>query len=235
MNINNLIEDIKYFYQILNLAENTTNGKQILGTKGKPSNFPDRGVYFFFEPVENRCEFGSGFKVIRVGTHALRLGSKSSLWDRLRQHKGYVTGRHPLGGNHRGSIFRKHVGNAIINKNKIPLSQSENWGCGSSSSKEIRDREYPIEIEVSKYIRSLPFIWMEIYDPSGPESVRGYIERNSIGLLSNCMKYKIDQPGPNWLGFYTNNSAIISSGLWNVNHVSDEYDSSFLEVLRKLI
>jgi hypothetical protein len=152
----------------------------------------------------------------------------------LRQHRGNLGGINPNGGNHRGSVFRKHVGYALINQIDDSTRNSESWGVGSSATKEIRDLEYPIEIEVSKYLKSMPFIWVEINDEPGPESLRGYIERNSIALLSNYRKKIIDQPSENWLGFFTKNSAIIDSGLWNVNHVREEYESNFLEVFRKL-
>ena len=81
----------------------------------------------------------------------------------------------------------------------------------SNSTKEIRNLEYPIEVKVSKYIRRMPFIWIEINDPSGPKSLRGYIERNSIALLSNYSENKIDLPSTNWLGLTTKNSVIINS------------------------
>ena len=31
----------------------------------------------------------------------------------------------------------------------------------------------------------MPFLWLEVPDPPGPDSLRGYIERNAIVLLSN--------------------------------------------------
>lgn len=235
MKANIRLNDLKIFYQTLNDIEKSINGTHLLRDLDKNLNISKQGVYFFFEPGEERKESGFGNRVVRVGTHGLKTGSCSTLQDRLRQHRGNIKGKNPSGGNHRGSVFRKHVGNALINQTNYSQRFSENWGIGSSSSKEIRDLEYPIEKDVSKHIRSMPFIWIEINDPPGPESLRGYIERNSIALLSNYCKEKIDQPSSNWLGLYTNNSAIIGSGLWNVNHVSDEYEPSFLEILGNII
>ena len=66
--------------------------------------WPQRGVYFFFEPGEVRAD-GSD-RVVRVGTHALTATSQATLWGRLRQHRGRLAGLHPGGGNHRASVFR---------------------------------------------------------------------------------------------------------------------------------
>jgi hypothetical protein len=67
-------------------------------------------VYFFFEDGEVRAD--GGLRLVRVGTHALTATSKATLWGRLRQNRGQVGGRSPGGGNHRGSVFRRHVGAA---------------------------------------------------------------------------------------------------------------------------
>jgi hypothetical protein len=37
-------------------------------------SWPRRGVYFFFENGEMRSETGTGPRVVRVGTHAMRSG-----------------------------------------------------------------------------------------------------------------------------------------------------------------
>ena len=36
--------------------------------------------------------------------------------------------------------------------------------------------------------------------PRGPDSQRGYVERNSIALLNSFIGEPIDPPSPNWLG-----------------------------------
>jgi hypothetical protein len=73
--------------------------------------WPQRGVYFIFEGGENRA-LENSLRVVRVGTHAVSQGSKSTLWSRIKTHKGSTDGF----GNHRSSIFRLHVGEAFINK-----------------------------------------------------------------------------------------------------------------------
>ena len=72
--------------------------------------FPRQGVYFFFEPGELRANPSGVHRVVRVGTHAVSAKSKSTLWSRLRAHRGSVDGR----GNHRGSVFRQHLEGALL-------------------------------------------------------------------------------------------------------------------------
>jgi hypothetical protein len=149
-----------------------------------------------------------------------------------------LSGKYPGGGNHRGSIFRLHLGTALIAKQELTGKAVEMWGVGSSSPTEhTRDDEYPLERGVSEHIRSMPFLWIRIEDEPGPESLRGTIEDNAVALLSNynTPSHPIDPPSDSWLGRWAANEAIRRSGLWNVNYVSDAYHRAFLEQLQALI
>jgi len=77
----------------------------------------------------------------------------------------------------------------------------------------------------------MPFLWVDIGDEPGPESRRGYIERNSIALLSNYGKVAIDPPADQWLGRHSDRERVKQSGLWNSNHVDENYDPAFLDEL----
>jgi hypothetical protein len=68
-------------------------------------------------------------------------------------------------------------------------------------------------------------------DEPRPTSVRGVIERNSMGLLSNYRRPVLDPASPNWLGSYCDRERVPGSGLWNNNHVDEGYDPAFLDVL----
>ena len=81
----------------------------------------------------------------------------------------------------------------------------------------------------------MPFLWLAIDDDAGPESLRGFIERNSIALLSNMGKEPLDAPSPNWLGHRCDRVRVRGSGLWNNNHVEEAYDSRFLDTFEKLV
>jgi hypothetical protein len=63
----------------------------------------------------------------------------------------------------------------------------------------------------------MPFLFLSIDDEPGSESMRGYIERNAIGLLSNHGKPKLDPPSTNWPVIVID-ERVRSSGLWNSNH-----------------
>jgi hypothetical protein len=231
------LQHVQRFYEILAKLEESLGGKRTLGTIDGAMTCPRRGVYFFFEPGEVRTTSGLGLRVTRVGTHALKAGSKSTLWGRLRAHRGTQTGLRPGGGNHRGSVFRLHVGTALTSRDDWPEEIAARWAVGSSAKREVRAREYPLEQAVSQYIRKMPFLWLGVDDEPGPASLRGYIERNVIALLSNygCREAVIDPSSSEWLGNWAASEPIQRCGLWNVNHVSEEYDSELLEVLERQV
>ena len=190
---------------------------------------PSKGVYFFFELSEKRTQTETCGRVVRVGTHGLKSGSKSTLWKRLAQHRGNLSNE---GGNHRGSIFRLLIGQALQVRNGVQL---ETWGKGNTAGREVREQELFLEQAVSSYISQMPVVCLRISDIAGPNSLRGYIERNAIALLSNHNKQAIDPASPYWLGTFSNREKVVSSGLWNSNHVDEEYDPVFLDVLERLV
>jgi NAD(P)-dependent dehydrogenase (short-subunit alcohol dehydrogenase family) len=115
------LEDVKRFYEILEALENKLGGKRTLANCNGRMGWPEREVYFFFELGEYRSTSGVGMRVVRVGTHALTEKSKTTLWNRLSQHQGTIKSG---GGNHRGSIFRHHVGTALIARDVRGLFQT---------------------------------------------------------------------------------------------------------------
>jgi|CZCB01.1.fsa_nt_gi hypothetical protein len=222
--------DLECFYSILEELKSKTGFRKLLECHGK-MDWPRRGVYFFFEPGETRAGSDS-LRVVRVGTHGLKQGSKATLWQRLRQHRGTIKGKAAGGGNHRCSIFRLHVGTAIMNRQGIDIPT---WGRGSSASQSIRQGEIRLECLVSQTIGNMPLLFLEVDDPTGPDSLRGYIERNAIGLLSNYQRLPIDKPSLQWLGKYCAHPYVQNSGLWNLDHVTASYDPAFLRVLKRLV
>jgi hypothetical protein len=191
-------------------------------------SWPKRGVYFFREPGENRTDTGKGPRIVRVGTHALKSGSGTKLWTRLSQHKGQQASG---GGNHRGSIFRLIVGASLISRDERDRST---WGNGNTAPRDVRSGELALERQVSLVIGAMPFVWVSLGDEASPESRRGYIERNSIALLSNRNKVPLDIPSREWLGRHCDRDRVRESGLWNSNHVDDDYDPAFLDELDRL-
>ena len=223
------IGDLERFYAILEDLSETTGGTRLLSACTGRMDWPIRGIYFFQESGEIRTDTGSGPRIVRVGTHALKAGSRTTLWNRLSQHKGPAkTG----GGNHRGSIFRLIAGTALMNDNELTVPT---WGQGSSAPRLVRDKEQELERLVSKTIGAMPFLWLAIADDPDPDSLRGYIERNAIALLSNYNKPPVDLPSSQWLGHHCNRVKVRDSGTWNQNHVDEPYDPAFLDELEDLV
>ena len=224
------IDDLQRFYSLLlALEENLAGARHLANCSGRMS-WPKRGVYFFMEPGETRSHSGRGPRIVRVGTHALKAGSGATLWKRLYQHKGVARSG---GGNHRGSIFRLIVGTALLERDAIDC---DSWDDRRSSAPPVvRERELPLERAVSLVIGNMPFLWLSVDDEPGPQSLRGFIERNAIALLSNYGKPPIDPPSGSWLGSYCTREKVRTSGLWNSNHVDERYDPAFLDKLASLI
>lgn len=221
------------FYTLLaRLAEAPGQGRPLRELSAR-SSLPERGVYFFREPGEHRAANPNASRVVRVGTHAVSSGSKSTLYKRLKTHLGTKSS----GGNHRGSIFRLHVGTALLARNGTSLPT---WGIGSSaplalrSSESARFAEEACEKRVSEYIGAMSVLWVHVPDEAGPHSMRAVIERNSIALLSNQF-VPIDSASASWLGRFSPRVEIRDSGLWNLNYVREVYDPLFLDKLEPFV
>lgn len=172
--------DLGLFYVLLKKLERSLGGKRVLSQCTGRMDWPERGVYFFFEDGEFRTELPTESRVVRVGTHMVSRGSKAMFWRRLHAHRGTEDGR----GNHRGSIFRLHVGKALTNRSAGKICVPT-WGQGQNAPASTRKKERELEEKVSEYLGKMPFLWLNVPDSAGPDSDRAYIERNSIGLLSN--------------------------------------------------
>ena len=216
-------ENLEKFYELLNEVIKKFP-KRTLASISRES-LPEKGVYFFFEPGEIRQD-GNSERVVRVGTHAVRTNSEAILFERLKLHKG----SQDLSGNHRASVFRKLIGYSIIQKENMNFP---NWGKQSGVGEQIRTSEKPLEKKVSEYIITLPFTVLEVPGPSSRNNDRAFIEKNTIALLSNFNRERIDCCSKNWLGRYSPKK-ICCSGLWNSQYVSNQkIEENFLDTFRK--
>lgn len=220
-------------YDLLYRLKDRTDGWYFLDDCHGRMDWPDWGVYFFFHHDETRNST-EHLRLTRIGTHAVSEGSSTSLWNRLRNHRGAKRGTYEGGGNHRGSVFRKRVGEAIIERDDL-YDDYPDWGVGSSAGRERRLSELDLERQVSENIRQLPFLFVRIDDVPGPDSDRSYIERNAIALASNFQSVSIDTRNQDWLGHHSPVDEIRESGLWNINHVDEKYDTDFLDRLETVI
>jgi len=219
---------LERFYQLLSCLRAGIGGPRHLQECNGRMGWPKRGVYFFLEPSEPRVGH-LDLRVTRVGTHAVGRGAKSSLWGRLRTHKGLEQG----GGSHRSSVFRLHVGAALITRGN-KRSKYQYWGGPASSEPESRIREQELEAEVSRHIGSMEVLAIDVGDLPSPASDRAYIERNAIALLSVTGAF-VDPPTGTWLGLDSPSSVIRRTGLWNLQHSEANFDARFLDVLETYI
>src|SRR5262249_17093801 len=126
---------------------------------------PKQGVYFFFDDAEP-TKFSTAIpRLVRVGTHGVSAGSVATLRNRLRTHLGTRSGA----GNHGASVFRLHVGRAIIERDGLQ-QRYPNWGKGQSASRDITEVEAPLEFKVSEYIANLRVLFIPILDNAGTGS-----------------------------------------------------------------
>jgi hypothetical protein len=229
----NLASDLDRFYAILAPLEIAIRQGQALSSYAGQRSFPERGVYFFREPGERRPTKELTSRIVRVGTHAVSAGSKSTLWHRLRAHLGTQSGS----GHHRSSIFRLHVGAALLSRDRVKIAS---WGVGSSVPPKVRSdpvamqEEAAHEKRVSEYIGAMSLVWIDVPDAAGANSMRAMIEKNSIALLSNNLS-PLEPTSTGWLGSYSPRKEIRESHLWNLNYVDQLYDPRFLDHLQTAV
>lgn len=229
----NPLADLHRFYEILGRLDASHRQGLPLRAYSGASRLPARGVYFFREAGEEMSIRSNAPRIVRVGTHAVSANSKSTLWQRLRAHLGTRIGA----GNHRGSIFRLHVGAALLARDQVDIPT---WGLGSSAPPALRESKTAQEIEsawehkVSEYIGAMTVLWVDVPDEPSPNSLRAVLERNAIALLSN--RFTPLQPASaGWLGNQSPRDEIRWSGLWNLNYVDKGYDPGFLDLFESVV
>jgi len=129
--------------------------------------------------------------------------------------------------------------------NREAIGKIESWGLKSDprhaaahlnlSLEQMKAEEAPLEGMVSHYIGAMPFLWLAVEDEPGPGSDRSVVERNSIALLSNYGKSAVDPQSSGWLGGYCDRHKVCLSGLWNNNHVDEDYHPDFLARFENLL
>jgi hypothetical protein len=166
-----------------------------------PSSLPRNGIYFFFEDGEV-IDFGRNYRdrIVRVGTHT----KDNRFRTRIRQHYGQVNSER---GNKNGSIFRKHVGGALLRCLDTEHPALPDWYHNKVKGPEEH------EIAVSRRLRqTFTFVCFEV--PTAAER----LELESA-LIAQLAQYPIGSPSPSWLGYFAKNESIRTSGLWNTQRV----------------
>jgi hypothetical protein len=219
--------DLMRFYRLMEELQALNGGLQRLASAKPDHPWPQRGVAWFFEKGELRSESGSGPRIVRVSTHALKPELNSTLWERLSA---------DASGSHRVSVFRTLVGLSL--RDLTGHTEPQGWGRERAAGENpaAPDKaETALESAVSLYIGQMPFVVLAVDDEPGPRSARAFIERNSIALLSNYARPPIDPPSPAWLGRRCGREKVRQSGIWNTGHVDAAYDPSFMETMKSLM
>ncbi|GAA1846081.1 hypothetical protein [Actinomadura bangladeshensis] len=215
-------KDTERFYFLLGRLEERIGGPRLLRNCDHATGWPKYGVEFFLEEGQFRTG-GDGLRVVRVGSHALRATSQATFWGRLAQHRGPVSGANAGVGNHRGSIFRHHIGTALQQVDDWPADVVQSWRQTKVSPAQHK-AEGPFEQAVSEHITAMPLLWLDVPDREQRKSIRA----NSISLLSQ-RNGGVHRTTSGWLGLHAENEHVRTSGLWNSDHVDDPYDPSFLD------
>lgn len=214
----------KQFFKLMRDVWLDQEKGRIIGQTNGRQEWPRQGVYFILS-ASNALYKGLP-RIVRVGTHAVSRGSKTTLWNRLSTHRGTEAGL----GSHRSSIFRLHVGRAWT-RYSDDEDWPDSWARGQSAPANVRKAEEILERRVSKVIGALRVTWLDVCDEPSADSERAYLERNSIGLLSR-LGLLGGVAEADWLGHFSSDWRIASSGLWNLNHVFRRPDQDFIDRLR---
>lgn len=164
-------------------------------------DLPQNGLYILFQRGETA--HGSD-RIVRVGVNT----GDAQLTNRLHEHF-----HEP---NKNRSIFRKHVGRALLARSNDPFLEQWNWdlttrrercklGNGLDETKQEK-----VELQVSEYICK-NFTFTVLVGETKEE--RLWTEKALLATLASCNQC---HPSANWLGLQHPNTTIQSVGLWNI-------------------
>jgi|AntDeeMetageno50_2_1112565.scaffolds.fasta_scaffold00806_10 hypothetical protein len=231
---------LREIYSKLGDLKEQTGGPFFLSECDGHMDWPDRGIYIFFTHDSNQELSPVGESTVaRIGTVGVANGSSNTLWGRLRQHRGNQRGKYAGGGNHRGSIFRLHVGRALIEREGLH-EQYPHWGTKHADWPEdvetefVREQEHSLEQRVSDYIGTLPFLVLDVPGEPGPKSDRALIEQRLISTFS--FYHRTHNLGSDdWLGVDSPKPEIYKSQLWNINHVEGFSDPTVVHEVEEYV
>jgi hypothetical protein len=180
-------------------------------------DIPPNGIYIMFEAGETGHD---GNRIVRVGTHT----GRDQLRSRMRRH--FVTE------NKDRSIFRKHVGRALLTMDGDPFIEQWNPRLNTRAARMryagLVDfaKLGQVERRVTEYLQAnLSFVCLRMDD----RDLRLKWESKIIATVSTC-----DECGPSrdWLGLHSPKVKIRESGLWLINKLYGEplSEEEFLEL-----
>ena len=176
---------------------------------------PKNGIYVIFEAGE--CAFGLD-RIVRIGTHT----GNNQLPSRLKQHF--------IAQNKDRSVFRKHVGAALLLKTGDSEHFLPQWSMDFTThasrenpanyygvTYEAKKRE--VEAQVTAYMHEC--MSFAVF-PVATKEERLYLEEKLISTLSWCTECRASAV---WLGNFAKSVQIRKARLWNVNGVFKDGDT----------
>lgn len=179
---------------------------------------PANGIYLFFERGEG-VDGGNHRldRIVRVGTH----NQDGNFPGRIRTHYG---NRAKLGGNKNSSVFRKHLGGALMRRDYPEDPRLQPWLKQDGPTFE------ELEAEVSRALHSdFTFVCFAV----ATKEDRLRLESGLIALLA---QHSAGAPSAQWLGHHANAPEIRRTGLWNTRCVdSAPLSDGDWDLLRELM
>jgi len=189
----------------------------------KLQQLPENGIYFFYEQGEIWGHGGNKPRIVRIGTH-----KDGNFRNRIKEHylldeskMNFDSGKPAL---HERSIFRKHIGSALLNQHNDDYLQI--WEKIDFTPKKNREKfghlrnirkEKEIESEITRILReNFSFRFILLSSQRERMGSKG-LESSLIGTIAHCQLCK---PSNNWLGNYSPKARIRGSGLWQVQHLN---------------
>lgn len=177
------------------------------------TRLPRNGIYFFYEEGELCRHFDVVRpRIVRVGTHR----EQDRFPSRIKQH---------FEGNKNSSVFRKHLGGAILRRRNADDFRLDKWlKQDTPTFKEIE------ELVTDRLATDFTFKCITVEN----KKERLDLEERLIATLAKCPSC---EPSEEWLGHYAASEEIRGSGLWNVQHVysNKHMTQQYLSRLRELI
>lgn len=199
---------------------------------------PENGIYFFYENGEIWGHGGDKLGIVRIGTHR-----DGNFRNRIGEH--FLLDESKMNFNKNKpkpsdrSIFRKHIGRALLNKKKDDylkiwnIDFTERAKRRSFGYKRNISKERLVESRITRRFRSRLFFRFIIIDSQNRRMGSTGLEKSLIGTLASC---ELCGPSKDWLGNYSPTRQVKESGLWLVQHLgADGIDSDDKQAIIKAI
>ncbi len=185
------------------------------------AKIPTNGIYVLFESGE---EGHDGQRIVRIGTHT----GGENLCKRLVEH--FITE------NKDRSIFRKHLGRAILRRDSDPFLSSWELDLTSRANREQHAsgvdfaKQAEVEAAVTQYIQTS--FWFVAF-PLNDLSRRSEVEAKLIGTVSHC---RLCRPSASWLGRFHPDKRISTRGMWNIQGLNNSgFGNDSLQELHDIV